>query len=625
MKKVKSCVLLSFLAAVSASAFTLEGGMPGTLFAPSAQTLGHLDLVVSASAYGHQDASMIRDRLFLLDTPANLVTLDSAEIQDLQSASFRLNLAMGLGEHFDFGLSFPIHLDFISDTQAKGLSGGGPGDPVLSAKGGLALAGDHVFDAALLATLSVPSGNDNGFLPKQAGYMPRDSVPSGKRFFSSHAAGGSARLLLTLDLTRLENLPLPFRSSLGAGASYSGIKGTEGRMLLGGGLEWLAMPRLGFFLNAQSETPFSKAGDAGNVGKDMSFLSAGFSAIGDDGVFFSVSIEKSLPSYRPFRPYQVPADDGIFTYSARYQPRFALAANLGWNGALVASDDDKDDIPDRQDICPRAKEDVDGFQDMDGCPETDNDADSIPDKTDKCPMQQEDQDGFEDGDGCPESDNDKDGLADALDKCLNEPEDTDGFEDYDGCPELDNDRDGVPDPQDRCAGITEDRDKFEDEDGCPEPDNDQDKIPDLNDKCPNEPETYNDFEDGDGCADMSRSMLDAAPLENRLLLKQVRFQGTTSELQAGSYASLDTLADRIRAIPNAMIEILGYWDNSDVEPEAVRNSEARAQAVRKYLVSRGVPSSQILARGLGSRNPIGNNKTAAGRFQNRRIELHRLN
>jgi OOP family OmpA-OmpF porin len=67
----------------------------------------------------------------------------------------------------------------------------------------------------------------------------------------------------------------------------------------------------------------------------------------------------------------------------------------------------------------------------------DTDKDGIPDARDKCPNEPEDVDGFEDADGCPDPDNDKDGIPDAVDKCPNHPEDFDGFQDADGCPDRD--------------------------------------------------------------------------------------------------------------------------------------------------------------------------------------------
>ncbi len=161
-------------------------------------------------------------------------------------------------------------------------------------------------------------------------------------------------------------------------------------------------------------------------------------------------------------------------------------------------DRDGDGIRDNVDQCPDQPEDMDGFQDEDGCPDLDNDGDGIPDSKDKCPNVKgtwehegcpaegdrdgdgipdsqdkcpddpEDIDGFEDDDGCPELDNDQDGIPDNLDKCPNEPEDKDGFEDADGCPDLDNDKDGIPDKLDKCPNEPETYNGVEDEDGCPD-------------------------------------------------------------------------------------------------------------------------------------------------------------
>ena len=80
----------------------------------------------------------------------------------------------------------------------------------------------------------------------------------------------------------------------------------------------------------------------------------------------------------------------------------------------------------------------------------DKDGDGIDDKTDLCKEAPEDMDGFEDEDGCPELDNDRDGKLDEIDQCPLVPEDKDQFQDKDGCPDLDNDEDGVPDVNDEC-------------------------------------------------------------------------------------------------------------------------------------------------------------------------------
>lgn len=65
-------------------------------------------------------------------------------------------------------------------------------------------------------------------------------------------------------------------------------------------------------------------------------------------------------------------------------------------------DGDQDGVPDESDQCADAIEDLDGFDDDDGCPDPDNDADGVADENDICPVDIEDRDGFADADGCPD-------------------------------------------------------------------------------------------------------------------------------------------------------------------------------------------------------------------------------
>jgi len=128
-----------------------------------------------------------------------------------------------------------------------------------------------------------------------------------------------------------------------------------------------------------------------------------------------------------------------------------LRVFLGVVLAFEKSDKDSDGITDNDDKCPTDVEDVDGYEDSDGCPDQDNDLDAIVDAADKCPMRPEDADGVEDTDGCPETDNDKDGLADESDRCPDKAENKNGFQDDDGCPDVvDTDNDGLVDDTDKC-------------------------------------------------------------------------------------------------------------------------------------------------------------------------------
>lgn len=106
-------------------------------------------------------------------------------------------------------------------------------------------------------------------------------------------------------------------------------------------------------------------------------------------------------------------------------------------------DNDDDDVPDADDACPG----VVGDGDPSGCPGVDaarrldgdaapgdGDDDGVLDDEDRCATQPEDLDGFEDDDGCPDGDNDRDGFADAADRCPNQRPTSDGPRSTDGCP-----------------------------------------------------------------------------------------------------------------------------------------------------------------------------------------------
>ncbi len=162
-------------------------------------------------------------------------------------------------------------------------------------------------------------------------------------------------------------------------------------------------------------------------------------------------------------------------------------------------DSDRDGVMDSDDGCPSDPEDMDGWDDEDGCPELDNDGDGILDADDACADEAEDVDEFEDEDGCPELDNDGDGISDGYDSCPDTPEDVDGDRDTDGCPDTDADGDGIDGEDDQCPDEAEDFDGFADEDGCPEEDFDGDGVPDTDDECPEEAEDVDGYQDADGC------------------------------------------------------------------------------------------------------------------------------
>ncbi|MDB4962005.1 MAG: putative internalin [Myxococcales bacterium] len=261
-------------------------------------------------------------------------------------------------------------------------------------------------------------------------------------------------------------------------------------------------------------------------------------------------------------------------------------------------------------------------------PDGDGDHDSIRGAQDQCPAEPEDPDGFSDDDGCPEPDNDADGLVDGEDTCAFDAEDRDGFQDGDGCPEHDNDSDGITDNTDRCPAEAEDKDGFQDDDGCPEPDNDADGITDLTDGCDAEPETINGYRDEDGCPDqMPGRVQDIASRP----LAGIQFKVNSTELSSVSSKALDELVAVLVATPDLRIEIEVHTDDLPIRSKKfgtnLELSQARADAIRAYVVAKGVSDHRITAKGYGAAMPLENptglrgRALTAARAKNRRVEL----
>jgi len=205
-----------------------------------------------------------------------------------------------------------------------------------------------------------------------------------------------------------------------------------------------------------------------------------------------------------------------------------VRATLSFGWAPRKHDADDDGVPDDLDKCPELKEDIDGYQDDDGCPDWDNDDDGIPDDEDRCPLEKEDEDGFQDEDGCPDPDNDADGIPDKLDACPDDKgvmsidpkqngcpdRDGDHIADFlDACPDLpgrssadpkvngcpDKDGDGIIDSKDACPDVAGPPNANPELNGCP--DKDGDGIIDSKDACPDVAGPPNANPELNGCPD----------------------------------------------------------------------------------------------------------------------------
>ena len=258
-------------------------------------------------------------------------------------------------------------------------------------------------------------------------------------------------------------------------------------------------------------------------------------------------------------------------------------------------------MPDKRDLCLDTPPAVQ--VDKDGCP-IDSDKDGVPDYLDKSPNTPA---GVKvDAEGRP-IDTDKDGVPDYLDKCADTPA---GIKvDANGCP-VDSDNDGVPDYLDKSpntpAGVKVDAE------GRPI-DTDKDGVPDYLDKCPEE----FGIAENKGCPEVKEETKKVFTKA----LQGIQFEAGKDVIKKTSYPILDMIADIMKLNPAYSLEINGHSDSQGDDYKNLVLSQQRADAVKLYLVGKGINEDRMTSKGYGETMPVADNSTAAGRAKNRRVEF----
>ncbi|MEQ8548073.1 MAG: PorP/SprF family type IX secretion system membrane protein [Cyclobacteriaceae bacterium] len=265
-----------------------------------------------------------------------------------------------------------------------------------------------------------------------------------------------------------------------------------------------------------------------------------------------------------------------------------LTFSSGW---FVSKDADDDGVKDKDDECPNTF----GPASNNGCPLPDQDGDGVLDMNDQCPTIA----GLASLQGCPDSDGD--GIKDADDNCPNEK----GSKANQGCP--DSDGDGVLDKNDSCPQTPGNKELG----GCP--DDDGDGIVNSKDNCPNEAGTI----ENKGCPEISQ--------ETQEILKEalsgVQFESGKDVLTKKSNDILNKVANLLLENNNYDLKISGYTDSSGDEEKNLQLSKQRANAVKGFLVEKGINADRISADGYGQAKPLADNATKEGRAKNRRVEF----
>jgi outer membrane protein OmpA-like peptidoglycan-associated protein len=610
VRSVRAVLVASIIGASALAVAEPAGNIDLNVFRPAMDSRGYLT-VNASQVLGHKELSF---GLGSLDWGHGLLKLEGAAgqtyaIQDIISATLIGAFGVHVGPaELEFGVSVPFTImsgdrgPDVGDMQYK-LDGQGLGNVGLHFKTRLLKTSraPHV-GLGLIASLYLPTTNPTDrFLGEAEG----------------SATGTSSKLvpqimgILDKEFGRTGRL----RVALNAGIR---IRSSET-----------------FIQNDAGDDGAPVTGESVTVGSEIPF---GF------GIAYAISRQKfdvvgevygALPlgDHENYQPLEALA--GVKLYLAR-NSFLSLGAGRGllpdeganpdWRAMIGIvfepniGDRDGDGIKDDIDKCPDDPEDLDGFQDEDGCPDPDNDRDGIPDIDDKCPDIPENRNGVDDEDGCPEgstNDRDGDGITDDIDKCPDEPEDKDGFEDDDGCPDPDNDGDGIRDIDDLCPNDPEDKDGFEDEDGCPDLDNDKDRIVDKDDKCPIEPETYNGLDDEDGCPDRGRVVVTDTSIE---ILDVIYFEYNSDVIKPASYPILDAVAATMQGNPSIqLIEIQGHTDERGDDAYNLDLSDRRAKSVLKYMAGKGVDANRLTSQGYGETQPLDRAHNEKAWSKNRRV------
>ena len=547
----------------------LDPSARGSLFVGNGRTLGATEFRVGVAGFY---------------THGNLRSTQAGTFSDLLQDRFGFQVfgALGLTDWLELGANVPVYV-YQQGSTVLALASAGLGNPWVQAKVNL-LDAHKPISLAVVLGLGLPLGTaaaqgNGGFeaAPRiqigrvydawqfgvELGYLHRTTVDYLPLTNSSLDRVGSQLHLGVMVATVNASGPrgeFTFRGSIPLAAGLPGVEGQLGFRWALGPVELIASAGPGF--GGQTTTPAVRA-----------YFGAAFG-----------NVPMTPPTCLEGHPYVL-----------------AECPDL---------DRDGDGVMNGFDLAPLLPEDKDGFQDDDGAPDPDNDADGVIDTLDECP----DVAGPAANRGCPDTDKDKDGIVDRLDRCIDQPEDMDDFEDSDGCPEADNDQDGFADALDACpniAGIAQEK-------GCPARDTDGDGVFDHEDNCPAE----KGVKENAGCPAEQKQLV-IITVEQLKILDKVYFDTGKASIQKRSNALLDNIAQVLTVHPEiGLIQIEGHTDTVGQPEQNKKLSQDRAEAVKGYLVKKGVAENRLRAVGFGPEKPAMSNDTPAGREVNRRVEFN---
>ena len=139
-------------------------------------------------------------------------------------------------------------------------------------------------------------------------------------------------------------------------------------------------------------------------------------------------------------------------------------------------------------------------------------------------------------------------------------------------------------------------------------DSDGDGVTDSLDRCPNTPSGQK--VDANGCPDIL------------MKLTGINFKFDSARIEPSSETILEQAVVALKNSSSVAVRIEGHTDSVGSDAYNLLLSQRRAQAVRQYLIEHRIDAARLSTEGKGERMPVAPNETAAGRYQNRRVEFH---
>ncbi|HQG37649.1 MAG TPA: OmpA family protein, partial [Chitinophagales bacterium] len=149
--------------------------------------------------------------------------------------------------------------------------------------------------------------------------------------------------------------------------------------------------------------------------------------------------------------------------------------------------------------------------------------------------------------------------------------------------------------------------------GCPYPDTDGDGVLDKDDACP----TIKGVKENKGCP-----VLEEKAKKVLMKAQNIQFETGKATIKPASFNILNEVAKILKQYDYYNVSIDGYTDNVGKAELNLKLSQERAKAALDYLIKQGVNASRMTSQGFGMTKPTADNKTAAGRALNRRVEFN---